>query len=121
MLRALLRAVSRSLGLEEGEPEAALGMASTLQIFIANLYPRYPDAGAAMGMPAHSDHGLFTLLVENGVGGLQIQHDGSNGIYKSVLHRAVVNGEKTRISVAMANGPSRDVVVESRGCARPAY
>lgn len=45
----------------------------------------------------------------------------SNGIYKSVLHRAVVNGEKTRISVAMANGPSRDAVVEAQGCARPAY
>lgn len=76
MVRALLRAVSGSLGLGEGEAEAALGMASTLQIFIANLYPRCPEPGAAMGMPAHSDHGLFTLLVENGVGGLQIRHDG---------------------------------------------
>lgn len=45
----------------------------------------------------------------------------SNGVYKSVLHRAVVNGEKTRISVAMANGPSLDAVVEAQGCGRPAY
>lgn len=28
-----------------------------------------------------------------------------------MTHRAVVNGEKTRISIAMANGPSRDAVV----------
>lgn len=142
-------------------------MASTQQIFIANLYPRCPNPELAMGLPAHSDHGLFTLLVQNGVDGLQIQQKGrwmdasplpnsilvntgdhlevltylrfsfvdksyrffvlghtvdvtvplvlfkifSNGRYKSVLHRAVVNSERTRISIAMANGPSRDAVV----------
>ncbi|KAH6823548.1 hypothetical protein C2S53_012310 [Perilla frutescens var. hirtella] len=130
----LLKGVSKSLGLDEGEMEAGLGMASTLQIFTANLYPRCPNPDAAVGMPPHSDHGLFTLLIQNGVGGLQIQHNGSwinanalpnsilvntgdhleifsNGKYKSVLHRAVVNDQRTRISVAMANGPSRDTVV----------
>lgn len=38
-----------------------------------------------------------------------------------MLHRAVVNDVKTRISVAMANGPSREAVVEAQGCASPAY
>lgn len=35
----------------------------------------------------------------------------SNGKYKSVLHRAVVNNKATRISIAMAHGPSLDAVV----------
>ncbi|EYU18444.1 hypothetical protein MIMGU_mgv1a015410mg [Erythranthe guttata] len=121
-------------------------MSSSLRIFIANLYPRCPNPDSALGMPPHSDHGLLTLVIQNGVGGLQIQHKGvwvnvnaipnsilvntadqleifSNGKYKSVLHRVVVNNEKTRISIAMANGPSGDTVVgpapkllEKRGC-----
>ena len=35
----------------------------------------------------------------------------SNGKYKSVLHRAVVNYKKTRISLAVANGPSLENIV----------
>ena len=35
----------------------------------------------------------------------------SNGKYKSVVHRSVVNNNATRISLAIANGPSLDTVV----------
>lgn len=35
----------------------------------------------------------------------------SNGKYKSVIHRAVVNNKATRISVAVANGPELETVV----------
>lgn len=35
----------------------------------------------------------------------------SNGKYKSVLHRAAVNHQKTRISIAIANGPSLESIV----------
>ena len=35
----------------------------------------------------------------------------SNGKYKSILHRAVVNNKTKRISIAMANGPSFDACV----------
>ncbi|KAL9174503.1 hypothetical protein ABFS82_02G056500 [Erythranthe guttata] len=142
----LLKGISETLGLEETEVENAFNMSSSLRIFIANLYPRCPNPDSALGMPPHSDHGLLTLVIQNGVGGLQIQHKGvwvnvnaipnsilvntadqleifSNGKYKSVLHRVVVNNEKTRISIAMANGPSGDTVVgpapkllEKRGC-----
>ncbi|WJZ84517.1 hypothetical protein VitviT2T_004117 [Vitis vinifera] len=88
-----------------------------------------------MGMPPHSDHSFLTILIQNGIGGLQVQHKGqwfdvnpipnsilvntgdhlevlSNGKYKSVLHRAVVNNKTTRISLALSNGPSLDTVVE---------
>ncbi|KAF2320465.1 hypothetical protein GH714_027575 [Hevea brasiliensis] len=40
--------------------------------------------------------------------GLQIL---SNGKYRSVLHRAMVNNKATRISIAIAHGPSLDTVV----------
>lgn len=35
----------------------------------------------------------------------------SNGKYRSVLHRAVVNNKATRISIAMAHGPSQEAIV----------
>ncbi|KAL0422416.1 UNVERIFIED_CONTAM: 2-oxoglutarate-dependent dioxygenase 19 [Sesamum latifolium] len=150
VVRKLLKGISESLGIEESEMEKCLGLDSSLQIFIANLYPRCPNPDAAVGIAPHSDHGLFTLLIQNQVAGLHIQHKGnwvhvtprpnsilvntgdhleilSNGKYKSVLHRAVVNNMKTRISIAVANGPSADTVVspapcllKTQGC-RPAY
>ncbi|KAI9073256.1 hypothetical protein K1719_044778 [Acacia pycnantha] len=69
------------------------------------------DSELALGMPPHTDHGLLTLLYQNGIGGLQVNHDGrwvnvnplpnclivntadqleavSNGRYKSIWHRA---------------------------------
>lgn len=151
LMGKLVKGTSQSLGLEDSEMNAALDLGSSLQIFIANLYPPCPQPELALGLAPHSDHGLFTLLMQNGVGGLQIQHRGrwvnvnavpgsilvntgdhleifSNGKYKSVLHRAVVNDRRTRISIAMTNGPSMDTVVSpcpklgqtDIGCA-PAY
>lgn len=76
MVRKLSRGISVGLGLEEGEAEKALNLESSVQIFIGNLYPRCPNPDLAMGLPPHSDHGLFTLLIENQVSGLQIQHKG---------------------------------------------
>ncbi|KAK6156805.1 hypothetical protein DH2020_011053 [Rehmannia glutinosa] len=146
VVRKLLKGISESLGLEESEMDKALDLGSSFQLFVANFYPRCPNPDVALGMPPHSDHTLLTLLIENEVGGLQIQHKGrwvnvnalpnsilvnsgdqleifSNGKYKSVLHRAVVNNKKTRISIAMANGPSLDTVVspasqlvQTKGC-----
>ncbi|KAK4491198.1 hypothetical protein RD792_001930 [Penstemon davidsonii] len=150
VVRKLLKGISQSLGLEECEMDKALELDSGLQIFVANLYPVCPNPEIAMGIAPHSDHGLLTLLIQNEVGGLQIQHDGewinvnappnsilvntadhleiySNGKYKSVVHRAVVNNEKTRISIAIANGPSADTIVcpaaskEGSGAGAPNY
>lgn len=132
--RGLLKGISESLGLEGSYIDKALNLEQGKQIFIANLYPTCPQPELAMGMPPHSDHGLLTLLIQNGIGGLQIQHKGkwvnvgalpnsflvntgdhleilSNGRYKSVMHRAMVNSKATRISIAMAHGPSLDSIV----------
>ncbi|OWM87735.1 protein DMR6-LIKE OXYGENASE 2-like isoform X2 [Punica granatum] len=150
VVRGLLEGISENLGLESCYINRALDLESSLQILIANLYPPCPQPELAMGLPSHSDHGLLTMLIENGISGLQIQHKGkwvnvnaapgaflvntgdhveilSNGKYRSVLHRAVVNNKSTRISIALANGPSPEAIVSpaeellGNGSSRAAY
>ncbi|PIA51997.1 hypothetical protein AQUCO_01000106v1 [Aquilegia coerulea] len=126
-----LKAISESLGLEGSCIDKAMELESCFQILTSNLYPPCPQPDLAMGMPPHSDHGLF---IQNQNGGLQLNHNGkwvnvhalpntflvntgdhleilSNGKYKSVLHRAVVNNKATRISLAVTHGPCLDKVV----------
>ncbi|XP_047335478.1 2-oxoglutarate-dependent dioxygenase 19-like [Impatiens glandulifera] len=137
MTRELMRAISISLQLDPNIFDYSLKLEKEMfQIFIGNLYPPCPEPEMAMGLPPHSDHGLLTVLIQNQVAGLQILHDGkwvgvgvsqhpnsflvnvgdhleilSNGRYKSIVHRATVNNASTRISIAIAHGPSIDSVV----------
>ncbi|KAK6942714.1 Non-hem dioxygenase N-terminal domain [Dillenia turbinata] len=92
-------------------------------LMILNCYPSCPQPDLTLGMPPHSDYGFITLLLQDNVPGLQIEHDGnwitvepipnsfvvnlgdhleifSNGKYKSVLHRVMVNSLRSRITVA---------------------
>ncbi|KAI9200242.1 hypothetical protein LWI28_004819 [Acer negundo] len=101
----LLKGISKSLGLEESYINKTMDLES-------------------------SSHQLLV----NGLQGLQVHHNGSwvsidplpdsfvvnigdhmeilsNGKYKSVLHRAVVNGGATRVSIATAHGPPLQKVV----------
>ncbi|ONK60868.1 uncharacterized protein A4U43_C08F23550 [Asparagus officinalis] len=131
----LLKGIWESLGLEENSIKEALGYDSSWQIFVGNIYPPCPQPDLAVGLPPHSDHGLLSILYQDGtVDGLEVKHDGkwvrvmplpnsflintgdhteivTNGKYKSVLHRAVVNGTNTRMSIVAAVGPSMDAVV----------
>ncbi|KAI8532344.1 hypothetical protein RHMOL_Rhmol11G0207300 [Rhododendron molle] len=130
----LLKGISKGLGLEECYIEKETNFDTGFQLFAANLYPPCPQPELAIGIPAHTDHSLLTLLIENEIGGLQIQHNGewfnvnsipnsfvvntgdhleilSNGRYKSVSHRAVVNNTATRISIAAPHGPSLETAV----------
>ncbi|KAI3884642.1 hypothetical protein MKX03_037055 [Papaver bracteatum] len=92
-------------------------------LMVINHYPSCPQPELTLGIPPHSDFGFLTLLLQDEVEGLQIQHEGqwltvepipnsfvvnvgdhleifSNGRYKSVLHRAIVNSNRSRTSVA---------------------
>lgn len=104
------------------------------QMMVVNCFPPCPEPDLTLGMPAHSDYGFLTLVLQDEVKGLQIQHKGkwitvdpvagsfvvnvgdhleifSNGRYKSVLHRVVVNSTKPRISVANLHSVPNNCVV----------
>lgn len=134
VMRVLLRAIFHSLGLEATEMEKQLEVDSGLQILTGNLYPPCPQPDIGLGMPPHSDHGLLTILIQNGIDGLEVEHAGNwirvrgvpgallvnvadhleiitNGKYKSVLHRAAASAAATRISLAVPHGPPLPKVV----------
>ncbi|KAK7359521.1 hypothetical protein VNO77_01482 [Canavalia gladiata] len=97
-----------------------------------NYYPPCPQPELVMGLNPHSDAGGLTILLQaNELEGLQIKKDGlwipikplpnafiinigdmlemmTNGIYRSIEHRATVNSDKERLSIATFYGPSRD-------------
>ncbi|WJX40461.1 hypothetical protein P8452_27931 [Trifolium repens] len=129
--RKLIQGISESLGLESNSIIDSSGFDYGSQIMAVNLYPPCPQPHLALGLPSHSDVGFLTFLIQNGIGGLQVKHEGkwvnvnplpnslvvnigdqleavSNGRYASVLHRAILNNKDTRISVVVVNGPALD-------------
>lgn len=89
-----------------------------------NYYPPCPEPDMAMGFSPHSDADALTILYQlNDTDGLQIRKEGkwvpvkplqngfvvnigdimeivSNGVYRSIEHRAMVNSTKERLSIA---------------------
>ncbi|KAL6858717.1 hypothetical protein ACP4OV_017719 [Aristida adscensionis] len=138
MLLQLATAISGSLGLDGGRLSEALNLESCFHILVGNHYPPYAgrDGGdVGIGLPAHSDHGLLTLLHQNGVDGLEVEHGGrwllarplpgaffliagdqleivTNGRYRAPLHRAVVGRKRARMSFLSLISPCLDAVVE---------
>ncbi|KAK2998004.1 hypothetical protein RJ639_025282 [Escallonia herrerae] len=108
---------------EEEEDDILKELQDGSQLMVVNCYPPCPEPDLTLGMPPHSDYGFLTLLLQDEVEGLQIQFQEkwvtiepipnsfvinvgdhleifSNGRYKSVIHRVLVNSMKSRISVA---------------------
>ncbi|GLJ33684.1 hypothetical protein SUGI_0676930 [Cryptomeria japonica] len=104
-----------------------------------NLYPPCPRPDLVLGLSPHSDGGGITLLLQDDqIEGLQVHKNNewipiqpipyalvvnigdlievmTNGIYKSIEHRAVTNKEKTRLSIAMFYNPGlEDEVAPAR-------
>ncbi|KAI4357421.1 hypothetical protein L6164_001369 [Bauhinia variegata] len=100
-----------------------------MQSIRMTYYPPCPQPEQVVGLTPHSDATGITILHQvNGVEGLEIKKDGiwipvtfrpdafvvnvgdimeilSNGAYTSIEHRAAVNKEKERISIAMFFNP----------------
>lgn len=130
----LLGLISQGFGLERDYLKKKLGEnpSYTAQ---ANYYPPCPNPELTLGLPAHTDYNVLTILLqEEGVTGLHVLKDGnwvavdplpgalivnvadqlqvlSNDRYKSVYHRAVTNEKKKRVSLAMFVGPNYDNVI----------
>ncbi|CAN1173753.1 S-norcoclaurine synthase 1 [Linum perenne] len=125
---SLLSYIAINLGLE---PEKLLApFKDGAQGVRMNYYPPCKESNKVMGLTPHSDAVGLTLLTQvNDVQGLQIRKDGewvpieptpgafivnvgdiieimSNGEYKSIEHRAMVNPDKERLSIAAFHGPN---------------
>ncbi|KAM2994029.1 gibberellin 3-beta-dioxygenase 1-like [Malus sylvestris] len=108
------------------------GASAALQL---NSYPACPEPDRAMGLAAHTDSTLLTILYQSNTSGLQVLREGtgwvtvppmpgalvinvgdlfhiiSNGLYPSVLHRAVVNRTQHRLSIAYLFGPPASIQI----------
>ncbi|KAE8647732.1 codeine O-demethylase [Cucumis sativus] len=97
-----------------------------------SYYPPCPSPELVVGLRPHSDASGLTILNQlNAVEGLQVKKDGiwfpvsfipdafivnlgdiieiiSNGLYNSIEHRATVNSEKERMSIAVFYNPRFD-------------
>ncbi|XP_047975205.1 protein DOWNY MILDEW RESISTANCE 6-like [Salvia hispanica] len=131
----LQEVISQSLGLEKGYINSSLGEAG--QHMAINYYPPCPEPELTFGLPAHTDPNTLTILLQDTqVSGLQLLNDGqwlsvkpvpnafvvnigdqlqalSNSKYKSTWHRAVVNSERARISIATFLCPSNRAVIKA--------
>ncbi|WJX52874.1 hypothetical protein P8452_38937 [Trifolium repens] len=100
-----------------------------------NYYPPCPQPELVVGLNSHSDGGGLTILLQgNDVEGLQIKKYGlwipvkplpnafiinlgdmlemaTNGIYRSIEHRAMVNSEKERFSIATFYSPALNTIM----------
>ncbi|KAL6289914.1 hypothetical protein ACE6H2_007424 [Prunus campanulata] len=125
----IMELVIESLGLNPKYLQEEVESGS--QLVAVNCYPACPEPELALGMPPHSDYGSITILLQS-CPGLQVKDQNSNwqsvpaiegallvqlgdqmevlsnGHYKSVLHRATVSAEKTRLSIASLHSLSLD-------------
>ncbi|TVU17235.1 hypothetical protein EJB05_33254, partial [Eragrostis curvula] len=136
----LLDVFYRALGLTDDQIAAGVMERKVSETLTAtmhlNMYPKCPNPERAMGLAAHTDSGFFTFIMQSLVPGLQLLrrdpdrwvtvpalqgafavtiadlfHVLTNGRFHSVLHRAVVNSERQRISVPYFLGPPGDMKV----------
>ena len=85
----LLEAISESLGLERSHMVTAMGRQA--QHMAVNYYPPCPQPELTYGLPGHKDPNAITLLLQDGVSGLQVQRDGRWVAVNPVLDALVVN------------------------------
>jgi isopenicillin N synthase-like dioxygenase len=53
-----------------------MNMDRGLEFVGINYYPPCHQPEHAIGQPNHTDYGLLTLLIDNGLSGLQVKHNG---------------------------------------------
>ncbi|XP_062190736.1 2'-deoxymugineic-acid 2'-dioxygenase-like [Phragmites australis] len=128
----LLRLLCEGMGLP---PDHFDGDISGGDVIVnVNHYPPCPDPARTLGLPPHCDRNLITLLLQGNVPGLQVSYHGdwinvqpvpnafvvnfghqleiaTNGLLKSIEHRATPNAALPRTSVATFIMPTEDCLV----------
>ncbi|XP_059625293.1 flavanone 3-dioxygenase 3 [Cornus florida] len=131
----IMEAITESLGL--GTKYISNKMEDGIQALAVNGYPPCPNPELALGIPPHSDYSCITIVLQSSPGlevmdprdgswrlvpeakGILQVHVGdqvevlSNGLYKGVFHRATLNSERFRISIASLHGLAMDEKIES--------
>ena len=133
--KVLLRGFARSLEVEE---ELLLGMFKTPTTRLKlNHYPPqdYPTDDHNIGVVPHSDSGAFTILWQDGHGGLEVQNKKkewvgappiddtfvvnlgsimqfwSGGNFPATVHRVINRSGNDRYSIPLFVNPSHDVII----------
>ncbi|BAT83444.1 hypothetical protein VIGAN_04059200 [Vigna angularis var. angularis] len=125
----LLEMIFESLGLNRSYLHEEINGGS--QTLAVNCYPACPEPGLTLGIHPHSDYGSITVLLQTR-SGLEIKDKNnnwmsvpfvegalvvqlgdqmevmSNGQYKSVIHRATVNGDEKRFSIVSLHSFAMD-------------
>lgn len=133
LYRNLMAVLSINLGLKSAYLERAFGKGAS-HVLRINYYPPCPQPHLTLGLGSHSDAGGMTFLLQDEVLGLQVKKNDkwtlvkpisnailvniadqlqiiSNGKYKSVEHRAIVNKKKARMTVAVFCNPADDTII----------
>ncbi|XLU81358.1 hypothetical protein S245_004778, partial [Arachis hypogaea] len=120
----VMEAILESLKLKASTtPALTKKLEDGMQVMAVNCYPPCPEPAMALGLPPHSDYSCLTIVYQN-CQGLEIMdsttcswklvphvpyalqvHIGdhfevlSNGLFKSVVHRATLHRDRTRFSI----------------------
>ncbi|KAL2338310.1 hypothetical protein Fmac_012756 [Flemingia macrophylla] len=135
---SVMELIFGALGLgpkDEKWPKSKMGDNKAQALLALNSYPMCPEPDRAMGLGPHTDTSFVTVVHQSSCTGLQLLKEGvgwvpvkpvrgalvvnvgdllhilSNGRFHSVFHRAVVNNEKHRVSIAYVYGPPSDVKI----------
>ncbi|KAJ0568817.1 putative oxoglutarate/iron-dependent dioxygenase, non-heme dioxygenase domain-containing protein [Helianthus annuus] len=94
MVRKVLKALIGNLGvkLDDSRLHELMGF----NLVNINFYPACPNPDLTVGAGSHSDAGMLTVLLQDGIGGLYIL---SNGRYISAEHRVRTTDVESRVSV----------------------
>ncbi|KAF5731035.1 oxidoreductase family protein [Tripterygium wilfordii] len=129
----LMGVITESLGLGPTYNHITNKIENGVQVIAVNYYPPCPNPDIALGLPPHSDYSCFTLVLQSSTGleianredsskwqvipeqrGALEVHVGdhvevlSNGIYKSVVHRATLHSSRKRVSIASLHSLGMD-------------
>ncbi|KAK3128876.1 hypothetical protein QOZ80_6BG0467580 [Eleusine coracana subsp. coracana] len=75
--RAVLGLLSEGFGVAPPELEEMSCLEG--KVMFCHYYPACPEPERTVGIVAHTDAGVLTVLAQNGVGGLQVKHTDADG------------------------------------------